>query len=136
MIKGDLNLVHIEGPSGSYGYEDGLDYRLAEEGSPAYSTEHAALLSVYYNAPSLIGPGVQNAIANDDRAQLWYEIRYNHNHYDHNGLQNRRAEESDLLGLVSQAAKDNPAAHINEYASALDTLFNDDDRLGNRIRRA
>ncbi len=25
MIKGDLNLVHIEGPSGSYGYEDGLD---------------------------------------------------------------------------------------------------------------
>ncbi|MFC2952878.1 calcium-binding protein [Marinicaulis aureus] len=133
MIKGDLNLVHIEGPSGSWGYEDGLDYRLAEEGVLAYSTERAALLSVYYNAPSLIGPGVQNAVANDDRPQLWYEIRYNHNHYDHNGLQNRRAEESDLLGLVSQAAKDNPSAHIDEYGFALDTLFNEYDRLGNRI---
>ncbi|HPE32722.1 MAG TPA: calcium-binding protein, partial [Parvularculaceae bacterium] len=133
MIKGDLNLVHIEGPAGSYGYEDGLDYRLAEEGSPAFSTERAALLSVYYNAPSLIGPGVQNAIANDDRAQLWYEIRYNHNHYDSNGLQSRRAEESDLLGLVSHAAKASPSAHIEEYAAVLDTLFNDDDRLGNRI---
>ncbi|WDI30837.1 calcium-binding protein [Hyphococcus flavus] len=133
MIKGDLNLVHIEGPSGSWGYEDGLDYRLAEEGVLPYSVERAALLSVYYNAPSLIGPGVQNAVANDDRPQLWYEIRYNHNHFNHNGLQNRRAEESDLLGLVSQAAKDNPALYIDEFAFALNTLFNDFDRLGNRI---
>lgn len=133
MIKGDLNLVHIEGPGGSWGYEDGLDYRLAEEGVLPYSVERAALLSVYYNAPSLIGPGVQNAIANDDRPQLWYEIRYNHNHYNHNGLQNRRAEEADLLGLVSQAAKDNPALHIGEFAFALDALFNENDRLGNRI---
>ena len=102
MIKGDLNLVHIEGPAGSYGYEDGLDYRLAEEGSPAFSTERAALLSVYYNAPSLIGPGVQNAIANDDRAQLWYEIRYNHNHYDSNGLQSRRAEEVAIFRVFTR----------------------------------
>ena len=133
MIKGDLSLVHIEGPAGSYGYEDGLDYRLLEEGSPAYSTERAALLSVYYNAPVLIGPGVQNAVLTDDRAQLWYEIRYNHNHTDHNGLQSRRAEETDLLGLVSQTAKDDPNANSLEYAHALDTLFNGYDRLGRRI---
>ena len=133
MIKGDLNLVHIEGPSGSWGYEDGLNHRLADEGAPAYSAERAALLSVYYNAPVLIGPGVQNAIANDDRTQLWYEIRYNHNHTNHNGLQNRRAEESDLLGLVSSDAQDNPLGNINEIANALDTLFNDDDRLGRRL---
>ncbi|MHA7872537.1 MAG: hypothetical protein ACX939_09330, partial [Hyphococcus sp.] len=133
MVKGDLNLVRIEGPAGSYGYEDGLDFRLAEEGVPPYSVERAALLSVYYNAPSLIGPGVQNAILNDDRAQLWYEIRYNHNQFNNNGLQNRRAEEADLIGLVSQAAKDNPTANILDYAHALDTIFNDDDRLGRRL---
>ncbi len=133
MIKGDLNLVHIEGPAGSYGYEDGLDYRLEEEGVLGYSAERAALLSVYYNAPSLIGPGVQNAVATDDRPQLWYEIRYNHNHYNHNGLQNRRAEEADLLGLVSQAAQNNPDTNILEFAHALDTLFNEDDRLGRRL---
>ncbi|MEO1244024.1 MAG: calcium-binding protein, partial [Pseudomonadota bacterium] len=133
MVKGDLNLVHIEGPVGSYGYEDGLDYRLAEEGVPAYSTERAALLSVYYNAPSLIGPGVQNSILNDDRPQLWYEIRYNHNQFNNNGLQNRRAEESDLIGLVSQAAKTDPAANILEFAHALDIIYNADDRLGRRI---
>lgn len=133
MVKGDLNLVHIEGPAGSYGYEDGLDFRLAEEGVLPYSAERAALLSVYYNAPSLIGPGVQNAVLNDDRAQLWYEIRYNHNHFNNNGLQNRRAEEADLLGLVSQAAQNNPDANILEFAQALDTLFNDDDRLGRRL---
>ncbi len=133
MIKGDLSLVHIEGPSGSWGYEDGLDYRLADEGSPAYSTERAALLSVYYNAPVLIGPGVQNAILNDERAQLWYEIRYNHNHTNHNGLQSRRAEEADLLGLVSQQAKNSTGSNIDEYAAALDTLYNGYDRLGRRI---
>lgn len=133
MVKGDLSLVHIEGPAGSYGYEDGLDYRLAEEGAPAYSAERAALVSVYYNAPSLIGPGVQNAVLNDDRPQLWYEIRYNHNHTSHNGLQSRRAEEADLLGLVSQAAKNNPDANILEFAHALDTIFNEDDRLGRRL---
>ncbi len=133
MIKGELNLVHIEGPSGSFGYEDGLDFRLASEGTPAYSTERAALLSVYYNAPVLIGPGVQNAILTDDRPQLWYEIRYNHNHTNHNGLQSRRAEEADLVGVVSRTAKDNPSANIDEYASALDTLYNGYDRLGRRI---
>lgn len=133
MVKGELELVHIEGPAGSWGYEDGLDARLAEEGAPAYSTERAAILSVYYNAPVLIGPGAQEAIANDDRAQLWYEIRYNHNHYDHRGLQNRRAEEAELLGLVSQAAQDDPAAHIDEYAASLDRLFNGDDRLDRRL---
>ena len=133
MIKGDLGLVHIEGPAGSFGYEAGLDYRLTEEGVPAYSTERAALLSAYYNAPTLIGPGVQNAILNDDRPQLWYEIRYNHNHYDLRGLQNRRAGESDLLGLVSQAAKDDPQNHLQEFADAASTLFNDGDRLGRRI---
>jgi len=133
MIKGDLNLVHIEGPPGSFGYEAGLDYRLTEEGAPAYSTERAALLSVYYNALTLIGPGVQNAILNDDRPQLWYEIRYNHNHYDLRGLQNRRAGESNLLGLVSQDARDDPQNHLQEFVDAANTLFNDVDRLGRRI---
>ena len=133
LIKGDLGLVRIEGPTGSFGYEDGLDFRLADDGIVPFSTERAALLSLYYNATSLIGPGVQNAIATDNRPQLWYEIRYNHGNFDFLGLQNRRAEESDLLGLVSQRAKDDPLAFLDEYALAIHTLLNDDDRLGRRL---
>ncbi|NWG92320.1 MAG: hypothetical protein HXY21_07395, partial [Parvularculaceae bacterium] len=63
----------------------------------------------------------------------WYELRYNHQNFTDAAAQSRRAEESEQLGLVSQAAKDDPAAHVSDYAKSLSTLFNDNDNAGNRI---
>lgn len=139
-VKGTGDLVHIEGPADKYGFENGLDFRLMEEGGLAYSTERVAVMSLYYNRPTddpntpgneaLAGAGLQNAILTDNRAAAWYEIRYNHGTPT---LQNRRAEEAEKFGLVSKAAVDDPAAHADEYANSLSVLFNDNDFRDSRI---
>lgn len=41
------------------------------------SSERAALFSLTWNAPSLLGPKLKAAIEGGDRAEAWYEIRYN-----------------------------------------------------------
>ncbi|MCC6143926.1 MAG: hypothetical protein IT368_08980, partial [Candidatus Hydrogenedentes bacterium] len=43
------------------------------------SRERAALVSLAYNNPALLGNALGNAIINGDRAEAWYEIRYNSN---------------------------------------------------------
>lgn len=132
-IKGAGEIVHIEGPVDSFGYEAGFDSRLSQEGGVAWSVERVGIMSAYYNAIGLVGAGLQAAIGADDRGKAWYELRYNHQNYIDNAAQTRRAEESEQLGLVSQTAKDDPAAHVNDYAKSLSTLFNDDDNSNDRI---
>lgn len=132
-VKGAGDIVYIEGPAGSYGYEDGLDSRLSAEGGLGWSVERVGVMSAYYNGVGLVGPGFQAAIGADDRGRAWYELRYNHQNYTDDVAQARRAAESEKLGLVSQTAKDDPASHINEFAKSLSTLFNEDDNAGVRI---
>lgn len=76
-------------------YEDKLNTNIS--GIP-YSYERLALLSLAYNQTdgdtALIGPKLKQAIALGDRAEAWYEIRYNSgNQYK------RRYVESELFGL-------------------------------------
>ena len=41
------------------------------------SDERAALFSLCWNAPSMLGPKLKAAIEDGNRAEAWYEIRYN-----------------------------------------------------------
>ncbi|MFB6259422.1 MAG: hypothetical protein ABEK42_01695, partial [Thiohalorhabdaceae bacterium] len=70
--------------------------------------EGRALLSLAYNSPSLIGSGLSNALADGNRAEAWYEIRYNSNAGALSadppniaeGIATRRYAESALFGLT------------------------------------
>ncbi len=74
------------------------------------SHERAVLFSLAYNEKGigkLIGDNLQRALKLDDRAQAWFEIRYNSNGGNSSsvGIARRRYYESELFGLYS-----NPAA--------------------------
>lgn len=87
------------------------------------SLERAVLLSMYYNAPSLVGNGVRYAIRNDLRGALWYEIRYNHK----NQNESRRIDESDRLGIVAKAHS------VTDLVRNLHFLFNAKDQTGKDV---
>ncbi len=77
-------------------YEDVVTTKLGD--IPA-SKERAALYSLAYNSPSLIGPKLTAAIQDGDRAEAWYEIRYNSNGGDSTGIANRRYVEANRFDL-------------------------------------
>jgi hypothetical protein len=108
--------------------EAALDARLKALGAsmPAASQEKLVLMSLYYNAPGLIGNGIATAIRTDDHARFWYEIRYNHLNYDNRGLQNRREAESNSVGILAPEERKNALAQLD----AMDTLF---DRAGGAV---
>lgn len=73
------------------------------------SSELIALLSMTLNSPNTIGPSLTNALFNEDRAEAWYEIRYNTNPttasaIDRVGIANRRYRESDEFGLYNEVS--------------------------------
>ncbi len=80
-------------------YETAIDKWLA--GIPN-STERAVLFSMAYNAPSLLGPKLKAAILDGDRAEAWYEIRYNSNGSGHAGIANRRYVEAEQFKLFAR----------------------------------
>lgn len=103
--------------------DDRLTKALGPGAALADGVERAVLLSMYYNAPSLVGNGVRYAIANDLRGALWYEIRYNHK----NQNEMRRIDESDRLGIVS-------ASHtLADVVRNLNFLFNARDQSGKDV---
>jgi GH24 family phage-related lysozyme (muramidase) len=63
------------------------------------SEERAALFSLCWNGPSLLGPRLKAAIEDGNRAEAWYEIRYNSNGNGLSGLANRRYVEAETFGL-------------------------------------
>ena len=67
------------------------------------SRERLALLSLYYNHPRLIGAGLRAALLSGDRAEIWFEIRFNSNGGASRalGIAKRRALESELFGLYN-----------------------------------
>lgn len=77
-------------------------------GSLANTRELTVLYSLAYNAPELVGPNLEAAIRNDDRASAWYEIRYQSNGGDpafQDGIAKRRYAESQIFGLYDDEAK-------------------------------
>lgn len=67
--------------------------------------ERAALVSLAYNNPNLLGMGLGNAILDGNRAEAWYQIRYQSNGGSSvgQGIANRRYRESDMFGLYDNA---------------------------------
>jgi GH24 family phage-related lysozyme (muramidase) len=63
------------------------------------SEERAALFSLCWNGPSLLGPKLKAAIEGGNRAEAWYEIRYNSNGNGISGLANRRYVEAETFDL-------------------------------------
>ena len=66
------------------------------------SREREALFSLCWNAPGLLGPKLRSAIEAGDRAEAWYEIRYNSNGNGMAGLANRRYVEAETFGLFDR----------------------------------
>ena len=56
-------------------FDTSMTATLTTAGAIGYSVERVQLLDAYYNAKTLIGSGVRDAIASDLRAALWFEIR-------------------------------------------------------------
>ena len=82
--------------------DSALGYHFAE------SKERAALVSLVYNGgPGIIGPKLLNALQSDNRAEAWYEIRYNSNADGQHT--ERRINESKLFSLY-----DNPGQGASE----------------------
>ena len=69
------------------------------------SREREALFSLCWNGPSLLGPKLKAAIEAGDRAEAWYEIRYNSNGNGISGLANRRYVEAETFGLFDTEGK-------------------------------
>jgi GH24 family phage-related lysozyme (muramidase) len=68
------------------------------------SDERAALFSLAWNAPGLLGPKLKAAIDTGDRPEAWYEIRYNSLSSSlpdglKGAIANRRYAEADTFGL-------------------------------------
>lgn len=59
------------------------------------SVEQIILISLYHNGGGLFGSQLQAAIASDNRAEAWYQIRYGHA----NELWDRRYAEATYFGL-------------------------------------
>ena len=107
------------------GAEDGLDAALAgidfvpsnpDVSKLPESKERLALLSMYYQLPELIGPGLIAALQDDNRAEAWFQIRYKHLNFSNVGLQDRKNTESNLFGLTR-------TEDLDEYAEALAYLY-------------
>ena len=82
------------------------------------SSERAALFSLCWNAPSMLGPKLKAAIESGDRAEAWYEIRYNSLSSSlpagvKAGIANRRYVEADTFNLYHDDAR-------ATYAEAID----------------
>jgi len=80
------------------GYEAVVDRWIAKI---PQSTERAVLFSLAWNGPSLLGPKLKAAVLSGDRAEAWYEIRYNSNGSGHDGIANRRYVEAEHFKLFA-----------------------------------
>jgi hypothetical protein len=94
-------------------YEKGVDKWITTNGLSVerFSRERAVFLSLAYNSkdenkdgiPDLLGPKLAEAIKNGNRAEAWFEIRYNSNKNAEVGVAKRRYFESELFGLYDDA---------------------------------
>ncbi len=96
------------------------------------SKEYAAVMSMYYNAKTTVGKHLVTAIKSDNRAEAWFEMRYNTNRSGWNeinggdttainsqggaGLAKRRYAEAQLFGLYGDTT--DPAVQLEDAKSA------------------
>ena len=116
MLNAELDGHNVFG-----GRESSLTTKLGSGNVPE-SLERIAVLSLDYQG--LVGPGLKAALQSSDpwnRADAWFQTRYGHLNYATEGLQLRHAEESRILGLVSDEA--DPTARLQETKIALSRLF-------------
>ncbi len=124
-------------------------------GAVPQSNERAALMSLFYNQQTgadtaLIGPGLLTALATDNRAEAWWEIRYNSNGDDEDGVAARRYYERQVFGLYSDyddlelsqeaeyALRDNEARSVFRMNSLQrdESLDQYDNTFGDQIDKA
>ena len=110
----------LDGFAGFTGEETKLTSDLGAASAVGDSVERVILMSLQY--AGLIGDGLKDALAQDNRALAWFEIRYHHLNYTSSGLMGRRVEETNIFGLISNQT--NSQAHLDELKTAMDTLFN------------
>jgi Ca2+-binding RTX toxin-like protein len=108
-------------------YEGTLDTKL--DFTNNFSAERVVLFSLAYNSPELIGPGLDAAITNGNRADAWYEIRYRSNggtdQASKVGTAYRRYVESDRFQLYKNEtnATEEEATHAAEMYTANRTII-------------
>ncbi len=85
---------------------------------PQYAEERLALFSLAYNSPTLIGPKLTAAISDGNRAEAWYEIRYDSNGDDLPGIAKGRYYESEVF----KPYKDHVNPTLDE-AKEMGTMF-------------
>lgn len=89
-----------------------LGYKMAD------SKERAVLVSLAYNSVTgsrdLLGQKLKAAIANDNRAEAWFEIRYNSNggKSRSSGIASRRYSESNMFNLYDSVFNETGAKEI------------------------
>jgi len=72
------------------------------------SKELIALVDIAYNGGAvLLGPGLRHALTHENRAEVWFQIRYDSNGGQSRidfgkGIANRRVAESDVFGLYDE----------------------------------
>ncbi|WP_439618985.1 M10 family metallopeptidase C-terminal domain-containing protein [Shinella sp.] len=115
-VMADWNATRDPGVPKTFGFTSDMQIQAALTAiSPRYeavidkwlsgipnSTERAVLFSMAYNAPALLGPKLKAAILDGDRAEAWYEIRYNSNGSGHAGIANRRYVEAEHFKLFAK----------------------------------
>jgi len=84
-VKREYILGYTIGPFSGAGAQAELDARLngllapASQPVPHDTREYKALMSLYFNGPTLIGDKLHAALVVGDRAEAWFEIRYGSN---------------------------------------------------------
>jgi Ca2+-binding RTX toxin-like protein len=122
-VKIEYILGYTIGPFTGAGAQADLDLRLAGSLAPAGqpiphdTREYVALMSLYFNNPGLIGPGLRSALSSGNRAEAWYEIRYGSNSTKQKpsirqGIAKRRYYESQLFGLYDDPSVVDPVDPI------------------------
>ena len=81
---------------------------------PHNTKEYVAVMSLFYNAESLVRSGskLASAVINDDRAEAWYQIRYGSNADGQHAP--RRIAESNLFSLYDNAGQGVSEAEAKE----------------------
>lgn len=78
--------------------------------------EYLGLLDMYYSGgPKLFGNGIYSALDNGDRADVWFEIRYNSNKDRSAGEAKRRDYDAQLFGLFSNPSAPSSTEVIQAY---------------------
>lgn len=119
-------------------FETEIDNRI-KTGIPK-SDERIVLFSLAWNnASELLGPGLKAAIVANSRAEAWYEIRYNSNGDQLNGIAKRRYYEGDYFELYNDqnSVNESEALSVGRMYTKYRTDFRSyDKKYGSQISAA